>query len=135
MIIYFLICLILFTSTQPKSNFLLKLILLLLLLLSRFSCVRLCATPKTAAHQAPPSLVFSRQEHWSGLPLPSPSVRLGVVLFDSRAKGITALRSKFPFLVSSDYLTLFCGKLCLSDFKRGRLRRRDVKPRFYCFAL
>ena len=44
----------------------------LLLLLSRFSHVRLCATPETAAHQAPPSLGFSRQEHWSGLPLPSP---------------------------------------------------------------
>ena len=40
----------------------------LLLLLSRFSHVRLCATPQTAAHQAPPSLGFSRQEHWSGLP-------------------------------------------------------------------
>ena len=47
-------------------------VLLLLLLLSRFSHVQLCATPQTAAHQAPPSLGFSRQEHWSGLPLPSP---------------------------------------------------------------
>ena len=46
--------------------------LLLLLLLSRFSRVRLCATPQMAAHQAPPSLGFSRQEHWSGLPFPSP---------------------------------------------------------------
>ena len=46
--------------------------LLLLLLLSRFSHVRLCVTPETAAHQAPPSLGFSRQEHWSGLPFPSP---------------------------------------------------------------
>ena len=45
---------------------------LLLLLLSCFSPVQLCATPQTAAHQAPPSLGFSRQEHWSGLPLPSP---------------------------------------------------------------
>ena len=45
---------------------------LLLLLLSHFSRVRLCATPQTAAHQAPPSLGFSRQEHWSGLPFPSP---------------------------------------------------------------
>ena len=42
-------------------------LLLLLLLLSRFSRVQLCATPLTAAHQAPPSLGFSRQEHWSGL--------------------------------------------------------------------
>ena len=46
--------------------------LLLLLLLSHFSRVRLCAIPQTAAHQAPPSLGFSRQEHWSELPFPSP---------------------------------------------------------------
>ena len=44
----------------------------LLLLISRFSRVRLCATPETAAHQAPPSLGFSREEHCSGLPFPSP---------------------------------------------------------------
>ena len=43
-----------------------------LLLLSRFSRVRLCVTPLTAAHQAPLSLGFSRHEHWSGLPFPSP---------------------------------------------------------------
>ena len=46
--------------------------LTLLLLLSHFSCVRLCVTPSTAAHQAPPSLGFSRQEHRSRLPFPSP---------------------------------------------------------------
>ena len=45
---------------------------LTLLLLSYFSHVWLCVTPQTAAHQAPPSLGFSRQEHWSGLPFPSP---------------------------------------------------------------
>ena len=44
--------------------------LLLLLLLSRFSHVRLCATPWTAAYQAPPTTGFSRREYWSGLPLP-----------------------------------------------------------------
>ena len=43
-----------------------------LLLLSRFSRVQLCATPQMAAHQAPPSLGFFLQEHWSGLPFPSP---------------------------------------------------------------
>ena len=46
--------------------------LLLLLLLSCLSRVRLCATPGGAAHQAPPSLGFSRQEHWSGVPFPPP---------------------------------------------------------------
>ena len=39
---------------------------------SRFSRVRLCATPRTAAYQASLSMGFSRQEHWSGLPFPSP---------------------------------------------------------------
>ena len=43
-----------------------------LLLLSHFSHVQLCATPRTAAYQAPSSLGFSRKEHWSGLPFPSP---------------------------------------------------------------
>ena len=42
-----------------------------LLLLSRFGHVRLCATPWTAAYQAPLSTGFSRQEYWSGLPFPS----------------------------------------------------------------
>ena len=37
--------------------------------LSRF---RLFATPWTVAYQAPPSMGFSRQEYWRGLPLPSP---------------------------------------------------------------
>ena len=36
------------------------------------SHVWLLATPRTAAHQAPPSMGSSRQEYWSGLPLPSP---------------------------------------------------------------
>ena len=45
----------------------------LLLLLSHFSHVRLCATPQTAAHQAPLFLRFSRKEYWSELPLPSPA--------------------------------------------------------------
>ena len=47
-------------------------LLLLLLLLSHFSRVQLYATPQTAAHQAPSSLRFSTQEHWSGLPCPFP---------------------------------------------------------------
>ena len=41
-------------------------------MLSRFSRVRLCATPRTVAYQAPLSMGFSRQEYWSGVPFPSP---------------------------------------------------------------
>ena len=40
------------------------------------SCVRLLASPWTAAYQAPPSMGFSRQEYWSGVPLPSPHKEL-----------------------------------------------------------
>ena len=73
-----------FMSTEYNSHFnfcahyiiyfvgLHDLLLLMLLLLNHFSRPRLCATPQTAAYQAPPSLGFSRQEHWSGLPFPSP---------------------------------------------------------------
>ena len=46
--------------------------LCLLLLLSLFSRVRLCATLWTVAHQAPLSMGFARQEYWSGLSCPSP---------------------------------------------------------------
>ena len=49
--------------------------LLLLLLLRRFS--RALATPWTAAYQAPPPMGFSRQEYWSGVPLPSLGLPLG----------------------------------------------------------
>ena len=47
-------------------------LLLLLLLLSRFTRVQLFVTPWTIAHQAPLSTGFSRQEYWSGLPCPPP---------------------------------------------------------------
>ena len=40
------------------------------------SCVRLFATPWTAAHHAPLPMGFSRQEYWSGVPSPSPSPML-----------------------------------------------------------
>ena len=46
-------------------------------LLSR---VRLLATPWTAAYQALPSMGFSRQEYWSGVPLPSPSITDSILL-------------------------------------------------------
>ena len=59
-------------SFNPTFSLSFTFIKLLLLLLSRFSHVRLCATPWTIAYQAPPSMGFSRQEYWNGLPFPSP---------------------------------------------------------------
>ena len=60
MLVHFVICT---SNSSPIID---------VLLLSNFSRVRLCETPQTEAHQAPPSVGFSRQEHWSGLPFPSP---------------------------------------------------------------
>ena len=48
-----------------------------------FSRVWLFATPWTAAHQAPPSMGFSRQECWSGVPLPSPTISWSLLKFMS----------------------------------------------------
>ena len=76
----------------------------MLLLLSRFSRVWLCATPQMAAHQAPPSLGFSRQEHWSGLPFPSPMHESkkwkwgrSVVSKSSRPHGVQPTRLLHPW--------------------------------------
>ena len=75
-----------------------------MLLLSHFSHVRLCATPETATHQAPPSLGFSRQEHWSGLPFPSPTHESekwkwsrSVVSGSSRPHGLQPTRLLHPW--------------------------------------
>ena len=62
---------ILFVKAKALHTISMYLLLLLLLLLSRFSRVPLCATPWTAAYQAPPSMRFSGQQYWSGVPLPS----------------------------------------------------------------
>ena len=45
------------------------------------SCVRLLATPWIAAYQAPPPMGFSRQEYWSGVPLPSPNTDLYIDVY------------------------------------------------------
>ena len=56
---------------------------LLLLLLSHFSCVLLFETPWTPAYQAPPSMGFSRQEYWSGMPSPSRFEKERVIVLES----------------------------------------------------
>ena len=53
------------------------------------SHVQLCATPWTAAYQAPPSMGFSRQEYWSGVPLPS--LRTGIIMH-TRSQKVSDLR-------------------------------------------
>ena len=62
-----------------------------------FSRVRLLAIPWTAAHQAPPSMGFSRQEYWNGFPLLSPPSALRESLFES-----------FPATSHPGSFTFFC---------------------------
>ena len=132
--------------------------MLLLLLPSRFSCVRLCVkptrlprpwdspgkntrmgghfllqcmkvksesevaqscltlvTPQTAAHQAPPSMGFSRQKYWSGVPLPSPNVEEKTLNWRKMpSRTITAReKSMSAFKTSKDRLTLLLGPALL----------------------
>ena len=54
------------------------------------SCVWLLATPWTAAYQAPPSMGFSRQEYWSGLPLPA--LYYGPVTLNFKKRNISGMK-------------------------------------------
>ena len=67
------------------------------------SCVQLLATPWTAAYQAPLSMGFSRQEYWSGVPLPSPIFSIGICQL-----------TKWNHLVANVYVSteLLVFKLC-----------------------
>ena len=70
-------------------------------LLSR---VRLLATPWTVAYQAPPSMGFSRQEYWSGVPLPSPL---------RRPSSFLSFSSEFMSVLSLSMLQ-WCPILCVA---------------------
>ena len=69
-----------------------------LLLLSRWAL-------SPAAHQAPPSLGFSRQEHWSGLPFPSPMINLDSIL---KSRDIT-LPTKVRLVRAVVFLVVMCA--------------------------
>ena len=64
---------------------------------SEVACVQLLATPWAAAYHAPPSMGFSRQEYWSGAPLPSPIYSSGF------PKTGSAICSIFHFVCPNDY--------------------------------
>ena len=71
---------------------------LLRLLPSHFSHVQLCATPWTAAYQAPPSMGFFRQQYWSGVPLPSPNFSVRMFYFNIVGHFNTCLASKCDYV-------------------------------------
>ena len=96
----------------------------MVLLLSRFSRVRLCATPQTAAHQASPSLGFSRQEYWSGVPLPSPEPYM------TKGQKVKHQKHGRPILCSRKSLGLFEDKYALTNTLTKVIKRNL----FYCFS-
>ena len=125
---------------------------LLLLLLSHFSRVQLCVTPEMAAHQAPPSLGFSkntgvgcpfllqcmkvksesevaqscltlsdpwtaayqalpsmgfsRQEYWSGVPMPFPCLTLDLIISMSLGSCFSAINSEKTYVIKKHYMPL-----------------------------
>ena len=96
---------------------------LLLLLLSRFSGVWLCATPQMASYQAPLSLRFSRQEHWSGLPFPSPISPL--FIFSKLGNPSRKRKLLFPHGNHTEWLVhLFFTFLYCMNFSHGILSNK-----------
>ena len=84
--------------------------------------VRPSAIPSTAAHQAPPSMGFSRQEYWSGVPLPSPYENLSIpyflsqspwflmaILFRVKACSVTSVMSHSLWSCGLSPARLFCS--------------------------
>jgi len=57
-------------------------------------------TPWTAAYQAPPSMGFSRQEYWSGVPLPSPGQSLYAMQIKERRQNVSFVLPEIPLVVS-----------------------------------
>ena len=109
------------------------------LLLSHFSHVRLCATPETAAYQAPLSLGFCRQEHWSGLPFPSPmhqsekSKWTRSVAFDSsRSHGLYPPGSSIHGIFQARVLEW--GAIAFSESDFGAPQNK-VSHCFHCFPI
>ena len=92
------------------------------------SHVQLCATPWTVAYHAPPSMEFSRQEYWSGLPFPSPgdlpdpgikprSSTLRQMLYHLSHQG-SRKRYKWPYLQNRNLIIFIANKLMVTKGER-----------------
>ena len=75
------------------------------------SRVQLLAIPRTAAYQAPPSMGFSRQEYWSGVPLPSPDPNSETSVKRVKEMLFAHQLLKIPFLVTAQKNLEFSGLL------------------------
>ena len=94
------------------------------------SHTQLLATPWTGAYQAPPSMGFSRQEYWSGVPLPSPSMEAEVSIYSRiqplqgrryllewwqyEANGQRPIRGPNYCFIQKNVLDVFCCQICVN---------------------
>ena len=96
------------------------------------SRVQLFETPRTAAYQAPPSMGFSRQEYWSGVPLPSPKCMLSVLKKKKRWQFKTwmlaSVRGSQLFLNSiiQEYVKSFIQKILHSSASCPVMGTREI---------
>ena len=97
-------------------------------MLSRFSHVWFCATPWTSAHQAPLSMGFSRQEYWSGLPFPSPTLL--------KPKQDIQQESRFIQCVATWEIgfAFFSTASGTEDMKTTKLNRRGLEAQWEIWA-
>ena len=91
------------------------------------SRVRLFATPWTAAYQAPPSMGFSRQEYWSGLPLPSPNKTLGVGFGSEFTKALLCAHPKWLA-----FNQCVCSRLLHGNWTSQRIGSKEKGPKSKC---
>ena len=88
------------------------------------SHVRLLATPWTAAYQAPPSMGSSRQEYWSGVPLPSPlqcsNYHTIALISHARKVMLKILQSRLQQYVNREFPDVQAG------FRKGRRTRDQI---------
>ena len=97
--------------------------------LKSLSCVRLLATPWTAAYQAAPSMGFSRQEYWNGLPLPSLATVHGVTQNWTRLSTHKWNVSSFNAQIKLYFFTLFIQTCFLPNLGRRRTHVQRPPPK------
>ena len=92
------------------------------------SRIRLLATPWTAPYRVPPSIGFSRQEYWGGVPLPSPNLVYNLILLEERdemilMKTLVSARKERNVWYDSDSVGRICPNLRQESFSF----RQDVE--------
>ena len=91
------------------------------------SRVRLFATLRTAAYQAPPPMGFSRQEYWSGVPLPSPDSRLGLSNWFDKSLLSSFSVSAVLLVIENTVLNIYTGLILADSFPSSKRKMLSIK--------